>query len=232
MRLPLLFFALLLPLVPYSYAGPSDVPGRRSVGDVVRLYGDKVAARLLPRFQFAGVPWPPERVTLVATKETRRLELWALHERRWVHVRDYRIKGLSGGFGPKLREGDRQVPEGRYRITALNPNSRFHLSMKLDYPNAFDRAQADKEGRGDLGGDIFIHGGELSRGCLAVGNNAVEELFVMTARLGVERVSVLISPKDFRFRLRFPLSPDSPRWVQTLYQQIAGNLKQFPLSGK
>lgn len=206
--------------------------GARSVDDVVQRYGEKVASKLLPRFQFAGVTWPPEEVTLVATKDTRLLELWALHEKRWVHVRDYRIKGLSGRFGPKLREGDLQVPEGFYKITALNPNSSFHLSMKLDYPNTFDKAQAEMEGRSNLGGDIFIHGENVSKGCLAVGNNAIEELFVMTAQIGIEKVSVLISPKDYRFRPLTRLAPDAPGWIHLLHQQIALNLKQFPLSEK
>jgi len=71
-------------------------------------------------------------------------------------VADYRITAASGTAGPKLREGDRQVPEGIYRIVGLNPNSRYHLSMKLDYPNAFDRHQAARDGRARPGSDIFI----------------------------------------------------------------------------
>ncbi|OQX30225.1 MAG: hypothetical protein B0D96_07750 [Candidatus Sedimenticola endophacoides] len=213
-------------------ADPLPPPGQRSVDDVVAAYSDKVSSRLLPRFQFAGVAWPPERVVLVATKDTRRLELWVLEGAEWVRVREYRIKGMSGGFGPKLREGDRQVPEGFYNVTHLNPNSRFHLSMKLDYPNLFDRAQAERDGRSDLGGDIFIHGGVLSTGCLAVGDNAIEELFVLAAEIGSERISVLISPKDFRYRPLEPLSPETPPWVFELHQQIAANLERFPLGGR
>ena len=53
----------------------------------------------------------------------------------------YPVLGASGVLGPKLKEGDRQVPEGVYRVPELNPNSDFHLSLRLDYPNEFDRAQ-------------------------------------------------------------------------------------------
>jgi hypothetical protein len=224
----LLLIFLWLCGMPLTATADDD---RRTVGDALLEYSDKVGDRLLPRFQFAGIAWPPDEVTLVATKDTRLLELWARVGKRWQHVRDYRIKGMSGTFGPKLREGDLQVPEGFYRITYLNPNSRFHLSLKLDYPNRYDRQQAEMEGRTDLGGDIFIHGKNISTGCLAVGDNAVEELFVMTALLGKENVSVIISPRDYRFR---PLEsyPDQPSWVNELHAAIAGNLQQFPLHEK
>jgi murein L,D-transpeptidase YafK len=74
------------------------------------------------------------------------------------------MKRASGKAGPKLREGDGQVPEGIYRIDGLNPNSSYHLSLKLNYPNDFDLEQARTEGRTELGGDIFIHGKAVSIG--------------------------------------------------------------------
>jgi murein L,D-transpeptidase YafK len=64
----------------------------------------------------------------------------------------------SGGLGPKLGAGDRQGPERIYAIESLNPNSLFHLSMRLNYPNEFDQMRAKQDGRSDLGGDIMIHG--------------------------------------------------------------------------
>lgn len=93
----------------------------------------------------------------------------------------------SGGPGPKLREGDLQVPEGVYRLTAFNPNSSYHLSLRVDYPNAEDRAAEDRavarsDRRTSLGGDIFIHGKAVSIGCLAIGDPGIEEL--LRARRG------------------------------------------------
>ncbi|MES9937829.1 MAG: L,D-transpeptidase family protein [Sedimenticola sp.] len=228
-----LILAICLANGTVTAASPQGQHETRTVWDAVMQFGDKVAARLMPRFQFAEVSWPPRAVTLLALKDTRLLELWAQDRKgAWRHVRDYRIKGMSGGKGPKLREGDRQVPEGLYRITMLNPNSSYHLSMKLDYPNAFDRAQASFEGRTDLGGDIFIHGKTVSRGCIAVGDNAMEELFVMTALLGADKVSVLISPRDYRFRPLEPLDADTPNWVRELNERIAFNIRRFPLHRK
>ncbi|MES9855180.1 MAG: L,D-transpeptidase family protein [Sedimenticola sp.] len=228
MTLLVIFTLLLVVLVGRADAGVQQ----RSIVDVLMHYRVKVALRLQPRFKFANVAWPPREVTLVAFKDTRQLELWARDDGDWVHIKDYRIKGISGHPGPKLKEGDRQVPEGRYRIELLNPNSAFHLSLKLNYPNAFDREKAQQEGRRNLGGDIFIHGDRVSRGCLAMGDTAVEELFVLTGMLGMDKVSVLISPRDFRFRPALPLHPDAPAWVAGLHRRIALNLQKFPLELK
>lgn len=140
-------------------------------------------------------------------------------------IKSYPILGASGVFGPKLREGDGQVPEGFYGIEYLNPNSSFHLSMKVAYPNADDREQAAKEGRTMLGGDIMIHGNTGSRGCLAMGDPAVEELFVLVARAGVKNVEVLISPVDFRQEAAEGLPKkfteiSFPEWVAALHTRL------------
>ena len=91
---------------------------------------------------------------------------------------------LRGASGPKIQRGDKQVPEGVYGISYLNPNSAYHLSLGVNYPNAFDREMAAKDGRKNLGGDIMIHGKNVSSGCLAVGDEPAEELFVLAAEVG------------------------------------------------
>ena len=204
---------------------------RPSVERVVDRYYEKVKSRLEPRFRFADVEWPPKRVSLVAFKEQKRMEIWAEKEGQWVFVHDYDIRGISGVSGPKLREGDRQVPEGFYRILWLNPQSNFHLSLKLDYPNVQDRKQARREGRNGLGGDIFIHGESASRGCLAMGNNAIEDIFVLTALVGKQNVSVLISPRDFRVEplgLATNMDSENREWVLNLTRDIANELEKYP----
>ena len=145
--------------------------------------------------------------------------------RRIQFIRDYSIQAASGVSGPKLRQGDRQVPEGVYRIAGLNPNSHYHLSMKLNYPNEFDLYHADQEGRFDPGGDIFIHGKAVSIGCLAMGDEAIEELFVLAAQVGKENVKVVIAPRDPR---TLPLDTDTegmPEWAGELYDQISSELQ-------
>jgi murein L,D-transpeptidase YafK len=134
------------------------------------------------------------------------------------------VQAASGGPGPKLREGDRQVPEGLYKLLWLNPNSSYHLSMKLDYPNAFDRGKGRADGRTRLGGDIFIHGRAASIGCLAMGDPAIEELFTLVAEVGVGNVRVTIAPHDLRRR---PAPTDGPAWVRELYEALAPEVARF-----
>ncbi len=201
----------------------------RSIADVVATLGPAARARLAPHFARAGVSFPPRALTLVAFKAERRLELWAEARGAPRFVRAWVIQAASGGPGPKLREGDLQVPEGIYRVLWLNPASNYHLSLKLDYPNAFDRAQARRDGRTRLGGDIFIHGRAVSIGCLALGDQAIEELFVLVADVGVARTRVLIVPVDLRAReLREDeLRPDLP-WLAGLYDRLRHELRRYP----
>lgn len=207
---------------------PLNFSGSRSVSDVLRIYGPESVERLVPYFKKAGVDYPPRELTLLALKAERRMEIWA-PDRRGSNklIRAYDIQAASGSRGPKLREGDRQVPEGVYRLVLLNPNSNYHLSMKLDYPNSFDRYQAQLEGRTHLGGEIFIHGKAVSAGCLAMGDMTIEELFVLVAHVGKENVKVVIAPHDPRQRALMPTSSDLPEWVPELYQTIAYEVGQL-----
>jgi len=199
----------------------------RSVADVVRSLGPAARDRLRPHFERARVPYPPAHVTLIILKDERRLELWAGSAPAGQHhVRSYEILAASGGPGPKLRQGDLQVPEGVYRILWLNPASSYHLSLKLDYPNAFDRARAHADGRQNLGGDIFIHGRAVSIGCVAVGDPGIEELFVLAAEVTPARVRTLVAPHDLR-RRPAPTAPH-PDWVAGLYRDLARELRAFP----
>ena len=198
----------------------------RSVAEVVDFYGDLVDARLKPHFDRAGVPYPPKRITLLSLKEEKSMELWALHKKKWVHVHDFAIRGASGHMGPKLREGDKQVPEGFYKITMLNPNSRYHLSLKINYPNKFDRKHARIEKRHKPGGQIFIHGTSYSIGCLAVGNPASEDIFVLAEKIGIKNIDVIIAPYDFR-RYKAKRRALDPEWVDGLYAKLHKRMLVF-----
>jgi len=192
-----------------------------SVPDRLAQYGPAARARLAPHFQRAGVTYPPKELCLVGLKEERQLELYVASGTNALRfVRAYRIQAASGSAGPKLREGDGQVPEGFYRIESLNPNSRYHLSLRINYPNQADREQARRDGRTQLGGDIMIHGSNVSIGCLAMGDEAAEDIFVLAADTGLKQIRVLLSPVDFRVR-RLP--QDAP----SLYQQLAVELKRL-----
>ncbi|MEM8710828.1 MAG: L,D-transpeptidase family protein [Planctomycetota bacterium] len=119
-----------------------------------------------------------------------------------------------------MREGDRQVPEGLYGIEYLNPNGRFHLSMKLTYPNEFDQARAEEDGRDDPGTNIFIHGKDRSIGCLAIGDESIEELFVLAATVGKEAVSVVVAPYRPSASESLKVPKDAPHWTVELYRSL------------
>ena len=108
------------------------------------------------------------------------LEIWMQKDGRYRKFATYPICLWSGRVGPKLREGDRQAPEGFYAVTKeeLNPNSRWHRSFSLGFPNAFDRAL------GRTGSFIMVHGGCQSVGCFAMTNDVVDEIWrLVTAAL-------------------------------------------------
>ncbi len=203
-----------------------------SVPERVQVLRDGVERRLEPYFDAAGVDYPPRAVVLLGLKHESRLEVYAGPSFRDLRfVRDYAVMAQSGVRGPKLREGDRQVPEGIYSVAALNPNSRFHVSLRLDYPNDFDRRMAALEGRTDLGGDIMIHGGAASTGCLAVGDAFAEEVFVLAADTGLDNVRVILAPADLRnahLTAYASTRSDSPDWVTQLYTEIRRELRRLP----
>ena len=186
------------------------------------------SARLAGKFQAAGLAWPPAEAALVAVKDSRTLELHARSQGgAWTFVHRYQVLAASGTAGPKLRKGDRQVPEGIYRISFLNPNSKYHVSLRVNYPNEFDRQMAAKDGRKDLGGDIMIHGKAASSGCLAVGDAAAEELFVLSERIGLAQVKLVIAPVDFRREAVPTPKPGDPPWLAGLYAQVASEMSAY-----
>jgi murein L,D-transpeptidase YafK len=138
-------------------------------------------------------------------KEPPLLELWTRGEEHFALFRSYPICRYSGKLGPKTREGDRQAPEGFYRVLAeqLNPRSRFHLSFDLGYPNAYELAL------GFSGNALMVHGSCVSIGCYAMGDAAIREIYTVISealRAGQDGVWVHAFP--------FPLTPESLRQRQ------------------
>ena len=105
-------------------------------------------------------------------KKESELEVWKQKENgRFHHFKTYPICNWSGKLGPKLYKGDKQAPEGFYRVSPhqMNPKSKFHLAFNLGYPNAYDRSH------GRTGAHLMIHGNCSSAGCYAMTNALIEE---------------------------------------------------------
>lgn len=126
-------------------------------------------------------------------KEDSELELWMETKGKWVLFRTFDICSWSGQLGPKLKEGDRQSPEGFYSVSkgALNPNSKYHLSFNLGFPNRYDRAH------GRTGSFLMVHGNCVSIGCYAMTDQGIDMIYpLVEAALnhGQRRVPVHIFP--------------------------------------
>ncbi len=109
-------------------------------------------------------------------KEEAELEVWKQDRTgRYALLKTYPICRWSGELGPKLREGDRQAPEGFYSITPaqMNPKSRYYLAFNMGYPNAYDRAW------GRTGAELMIHGDCSSRGCYAMTDEQIAEIYAL-----------------------------------------------------
>ncbi len=185
--------------------------------------------RLVEKFAAAKASWPPAEISLVTIKDERTVELYGRQQDGpWQFVHRYKVLAASGSTGPKLRQGDKQVPEGLYRISFLNPLSAYHVSLRVNYPNTFDRKMAVADRRsGDLGGDIMFHGKNVSAGCIAVGDPAAEELFVLADYVGTRNIQVIIAPTDFRQHPIPPHDDTKPRWLPKLYAEVAAAMADY-----
>lgn len=141
------------------------------------------------------MPYPPKSVYLRGLKSEAFLEVWVeKKDGRYGLFKKYPVCAQSGTFGPKVQQGDLQVPEGIYYLTRFNPTSTFFLSLKVGYPNSVDRKRSD--GR-KTGGDIYIHGKCVSVGCLAMTTPTIKELYwlcVLASEQGQARIPCHLFP--------------------------------------
>jgi len=183
MKIPVLFIAALFPL----FAACKETPEKTVVSmasENIKLSShpkaSEVASRIRPALEkdlleknlYLGDP-----IFIRAFKEEKQLEVFVKNRStaKYDLFRSYKIAADSGIIGPKLAEGDGQVPEGFYEVplSAMNPNSNYHLSFNIGYPNAYDRSLKR------TGSFIMIHGKQVSIGCLAMTDEKIEEIFTL-----------------------------------------------------
>jgi len=205
----------------------------KAIDKAITRYGIPAEPKLISYFNKVGVEYPPKKITLITFKQEQSLQLWAKGEKGgWRFIHSYPLTAYSGKLGPKLKENDKQIPEGIYKLTSFNPYSAHHLSMMINYPNHFDKTKAEVDGRKKLGGNIFLHGKNTSVGCLAVGNKAIDQLFMLVRRVGLENVSVIIAPNDLRKEAPATGHFAQPKWLPELYKRIKVALRSFPQNKK
>lgn len=171
------------------------------VGELSERLGDSVKAE----FDRQKLSWPPQSIYLRSFKYDRQLELWVKGRAAEPYrlFKTYRVCMQSGTMGPKRMEGDYQVPEGFYHINDFNPNSMFHLSLGLNYPNGSDRILSDSVMPGS---NIYIHGNCVSTGCIAIGDDPMEELYYLASVVkeqGQEFIPVHVFPVNYKVRKSF-----------------------------
>lgn len=144
-------------------------------------------AALIEKVEALGVAWPPRELHVRMFKDERAVEVWVGDGRAPLQQLDtFSECGASGVIGPKVAQGDLQVPEGFYFVTGLNPWSPGLLSLQLDYPNDADRQRrvlravdVKEAATVPLGGDIAVHGTCISTGCLAIDDAPIEQLYLL-----------------------------------------------------
>ena len=186
----------------------------------------KVEDSLRKQFEAKKLQWPPQEVYIRSFKYDRLLEVWVKSESKGAFklFKTYKICMQSGTIGPKRMEGDFQMPEGFYYINEFKPNSNFHLSLGLNYPNASDKILSDSYHPGN---SIYIHGKCLSVGCIAIDNLPIEELYLMTSYArdaGQEFIPVHVYPVKYNVKKSFEYLAQITKENQPL-QQFAISLK-------
>ncbi|NSX56469.1 murein L,D-transpeptidase [Sulfitobacter sp. 1151] len=149
---------------PFITAPPRDINEIRA----------RVTPQLQAEFAEAGLTYGAP-VFMRIFKEERVLEFWVQNGHQFELFKTYGICNYSGALGPKLREGDWQSPEGFYFVPpgAMNPNSSYHLSFNLGFPNRFDHDA------GRTGSFLMVHGDCVSVGCYAMTDAQIEEIYVI-----------------------------------------------------
>ncbi len=157
-----------------------------------------------------------------AFKNEAEFEVWikAIDSSSWILLKTYDVCFSAGNLGPKLKQGDHQVPEGIYFVDRFNPNSRFHLSLGINYPNTVDLKRSSR----NPGGDIFIHGGCVSVGCIPLTNDLMEEVYILATE-AKDHTNKKIQVEFYPFRMTQKNIKNHPILIQK-YPELYEVLKE------
>ncbi len=223
MRAFIVFLLLLITIT--SLAQPTFVQTQKSLVKIADVFAREEDS-LKKEFKEKQLNWPPKALYIRNFKFDRMMEVWVKTEDGgpFRFLKSYRICMQSGTMGPKRVEGDYQVPEGFYYINEFNPNSNYHLSLGINYPNASDRILSDAS---QPGSEIYIHGNCVSVGCIAITDIPIEELYIMS-------IYARAHGQDFIPVHVFPVKYDVKKSMEYLAETTKDNkpLKKFALTLK
>jgi len=183
-------------VIAMMLAGATALAGCQA-GDVLALKANAPLPKDALAFMKANGMTPSSPIFIRLFKDENVLEVWKQKDTgRYALVKTYEICAYSGELGPKVREGDRQAPEGFYSISRglLNPNSQYHLAFNTGYPNAYDRAH------GRTGSNLMVHGACSSAGCYSMTDENIAEIyaFAREALTGGEQSAFQVQAFPFR----------------------------------
>jgi len=165
-----LFFSLCLLQTAEIALANGNIPSSGKSQSAYKRIAPKLIYEMQKKGHHLGDP-----VFIRLFKQEKELEVWLRNGLTYDHFKTYSICYNSGKLGPKLREGDKQSPEGFYTVGAnqLNPNSDYHLSFNLGFPNEYDRAHRR------TGSLLMIHGRCSSAGCFAMTDFRMDEIYAI-----------------------------------------------------
>jgi murein L,D-transpeptidase YafK len=213
-------FSLIIPVLPCSVALASDgmIPSSNKSQDAYR----RVAPRLMAEMKKKGLSLgDPVFIRLFKTEQ--QLEVWLRKGLSYILFKSYTICYQSGKIGPKIREGDKQSPEGFYTVTAkqLNPNSDYHLSFNLGFPNEYDRSLRR------TGSLLMVHGRCSSVGCFAMTDYRMDEIYAIVESAiisGQQQVPVHIFP--FKMTQKNMMAHGESKWI-TFWENLKEGYDYF-----
>lgn len=180
-----LLFVLSIGLVFTGVFAQSPYEGSSATVSAARTFKganlfSKVEDSLRKELKEKGFQWPLKYMYVRAFKHEKQLEVWLKNDwaEKFELFKVYKVCATSGTYGPKRKEGDKQIPEGFYYINEFKPNSNYHLALGLNYPNASDAILSDHN---KPGGDIYIHGNCVTIGCLPLTDSLIEQVYYLAS---------------------------------------------------
>lgn len=192
-------------VIALALLGASEIYGQQSFLDNQKLFpkvGEAFREKeelLKKEFEKKGLAYPAKYIFIRSFKLDSEMEIWVKNNvaDTFRLFKSYRVCTLSGKMGPKRKEGDRQVPEGFYYINDFNPNSNYHLSLGINYPNFSDKILSDPK---KPGGEIYIHGSCITIGCIPLTDEFINEVYILAVNAknaGQDFIPVHVFPVKF-----------------------------------